>query len=452
MIDRLRNILRSSDPRSALIKKNIIGSFGLKAFDILIDFILVPLSLSYLTQTNYGIWLTINSMVNWMGFFDVGIGHGLRNKLAIALSNKDYELAKTYTSTAYGIIALISTAILLVMILIVPFVNWQYLLNINSITNDELRTILVVVFGTFSINLTLKILTSIFLANQMPAFQKATETLSKLVVLIGVLVLFYINPNYSLLYYALVFSLSPVIVLLTISFVIFKFNYKAYSPSFKNFDRSKISDLMGLGLKFFVIQIGFTMLFMTDNIIISHTVSVSEVAPYQIILKYFGILLILFNIISGPYWSAITEAYAKNEIVWIRNSIKSLNKIWAVFLVLVLIMIIFFKPFFQLWIGDDIDVPLLLVLQASLFVIFQTQNSIYTMFLNGTGKITIQMWTSIVTLVMNVPLSFIFAVHFNLGSAGVLLATNCSLLLYVVTRRIQYGKIINGNAKGVWDK
>lgn len=55
--------------RSSLAKRNIIGSFGLKFFDIVFEFALVPLSLSYLTQTSYGVWLTIYSLINWFNFF-----------------------------------------------------------------------------------------------------------------------------------------------------------------------------------------------------------------------------------------------------------------------------------------------------------------------------------------------------------------------------------------------
>ncbi|MFT4802458.1 MAG: hypothetical protein ACI93N_002236 [Flavobacteriaceae bacterium] len=39
-----------------------------------------------------------------------------------------------------------------------------------------------------------------------------------------------------------------------------------------------------------------------------------------------------------------------------------------------------------------------------------------------------------------------------MGSAGVLLATNCSILFYIIIRQIQYKKIINKTAYGIWNK
>ena len=83
------------DKRTLLIKKNTIGSFVLKFIVVALDFFIVPLTLSYLTQTNYGIWLTINSMIRWFNLFDLGISHGYRNKLSIAFEN---TISYTYLS------------------------------------------------------------------------------------------------------------------------------------------------------------------------------------------------------------------------------------------------------------------------------------------------------------------------------------------------------------------
>lgn len=451
MIDKLKKYLQSDDERTALIKKNIVGSFGLKVIDIAIGFLLVPLSLAYLTQTDYGIWLIISSMVNWLNFFDIGISHGYRNKLAVALSNKDFELAKIYTSTTYVIVGFLSVLIAVIGIAVIPFINWSRALNTEAIHNDTLTLVMLVVVISFSIQLSLKIITSVFLANQLPFFSNLINAITKVVtvVLIAVLILF---TEGNLYFYAIIFSLAPLLVLLGSTIFFFNKKYSAYSPSLSYFDKTKIKDLMGLGIKFFILQLGATMLFLTDNIIIAHVLTPADVTPYQITLKYFSVVLVSFSIIITPYWSAITEAFNKNEYDWIKKSIKTLNKIWGLGVLLSLVLFALFYPVLKIWVGDDIDVPLLLAIQCLAFVILQTKNNIYTFFLNGTGKIVVQMLTGILTLVINIPLSIYFAKYLNLGSAGVLLATNCSIIIYIVTRKIQYHKIINKTANGIWAK
>ena len=55
---------------------------------------LVPLTINYINPLQYGIWITISSIITWMSFFDIGLGNGLRNKLAQCLAINDFETSK----------------------------------------------------------------------------------------------------------------------------------------------------------------------------------------------------------------------------------------------------------------------------------------------------------------------------------------------------------------------
>jgi O-antigen/teichoic acid export membrane protein len=451
ILKKIKEKFNTSDSRTLLIKKNIIGSFGLKLIVLALDFLIVPLTLSYLTQTNYGIWLTINSMIRWFNLFDLGISHGYRNQLSIALANNDLLLAKKLTSTAYIIISMISGILVVISFVMIPFINWNWILNTDSITNIELTLIIQIVLICFSFNLVFKILTSIFLAKQMPFNSMLFEAIAKTVALLGIFMIATFFKD-NLIYYVSIVSIIPLTTLFVFNLIFFNKSYKPLKPSFKTFEKERVNDIMGLGIKFFFIQLGATMLFMTDNIIIINLFSPAEVIPYEISKKYFSVLLVIFAIIIQPYWSAITESYERNDIPWIKKSIKSLNKTWLLFSFCSIMMLLVFYPFLKIWVGDKIIVPFALILQWCLFVILQTRNNIYTFFLNGTGKIEIQLITGLISFVLNIPLSIFFAKNMGLGSSGVLLATNFSILFYIIIRQIQYNKIINNTAYGIWNK
>ena len=68
---------------------------------------MVPLTLDYVDNECYGVWLALSSMVVWISFFDIGINNGLRNKLTAALAHNDYNLGRKYVSTTYAILFLI---------------------------------------------------------------------------------------------------------------------------------------------------------------------------------------------------------------------------------------------------------------------------------------------------------------------------------------------------------
>ena len=106
-MQKIKDYLNSGSARSIKAKKNVIQMFVIRGFSILIGFVLLPVTIGYVNSETYGIWLTISSMVAWISFFDIGIGNGLKNKLAEALAQDDYELGRKYVSTTYAILSLI---------------------------------------------------------------------------------------------------------------------------------------------------------------------------------------------------------------------------------------------------------------------------------------------------------------------------------------------------------
>ena len=79
--------LKIKSKRTQNISKHILLSFIFRTSGILISLLLVPLSINYIGIENYGVWLTISSVIAWLTFFDIGLGHGLRNKFAEAFAN-----------------------------------------------------------------------------------------------------------------------------------------------------------------------------------------------------------------------------------------------------------------------------------------------------------------------------------------------------------------------------
>ncbi|MDC0568420.1 MATE family efflux transporter [Akkermansiaceae bacterium] len=444
-----KKISRSTDKRTRAIKRNVSGALCLRAFDTFFDFLLVPLSLAYLTQTNYGVWLTINAIINWTTFFDVGITHGLRNKLVIALSNNDYSLARAYTTSAYAALGAISLLLVFVGIIVIPLIEWSFILNFEN--ENGIVELLLLVFISYSVRLVLNIITSVFFADQMPVYTNLVSTCSKLLIVIGIWVMTLFAKG-DLLLFASIHSAAPILVLLCSTFFGFRGKYCRIRPRLSSFDFGLMRGLIVIGLNFFVLQLSAIVLFTTDNLIISHIFSPGAVVPFSICIKYFSIYLVLFSILSAPYWSAHTEAYTSGDTVWIRQAIKDLNRIWIYGLGVIAVMLVSFEWVKEFWISSELAIPFGLMLQATLFVSLQSYNMIYTQFINGVGKLRISLITSMITILFNIPMSIFFAKHLDFGLSGVLIATNICLVIYIITRRKQYNLIINNKAQGIWNK
>ena len=96
------SFIKSSSGRTQKAQKNILGMLLIKICNIIINLAYVPLLINSLNQDRYGIWLTITTIVSWIAFFDIGLGNGLRNKLAESIACKDEINARKYVSTTYG--------------------------------------------------------------------------------------------------------------------------------------------------------------------------------------------------------------------------------------------------------------------------------------------------------------------------------------------------------------
>jgi O-antigen/teichoic acid export membrane protein len=436
--------------RTNRAKRNIAASFIIKGANIAIGLMLVPLTIHYLNSTKYGIWITLTSLISWFGFFDIGLGNGLRNRFAEALAKGNHNLARTYVSTTYAILIIIISTVLVLFYTINIFLNWGFILNAGNdpLLNKELSYLAIVVFTSFGITFVLNMISVILIADQKPAKSAIFDLIGKSLALLFIYILTQKSKS-SLLSFGLIYCTISPIVLATSTLWFFNGKYKSYRPSFKSVDFSKAKDLFNLGAKFFVIQIAAILLYQTNNMIITQLFGPSMVTPYNVAFKYFSILMMGFMIIVGPFWSAFTEAWAKHDIIWISSIMKKLIKLWFLLAACGIIMFVFSDFIFHVWIGPDFYVPLSISLFTMIWVLINAWNAIFSQFLNGIGKIKIQLIIGVLAALLNIPLAIWLG---NLmGIKGILLSNILLSLLTVFIYPIQYKKIINGTAIGLFN-
>jgi O-antigen/teichoic acid export membrane protein len=445
----LQKFLFEGHDRSLKAKRNIIISFFIRGCSIFISLLLVPMTINYINPTRYGIWLTLSSVIGWFSFFDIGFGNGLRNRFAEAKAKGEKELARTYVSTTYAILSIIIGIVLMLFIFINPFLNWAKILNTPSEMAGELGILALIVFVFFCIQFVLQLINTVLTADQKPALASFFSLLGSIFSLLVIFILTKTTKG-SLLYLGMALSFTPVIVVVASSLWFYKRDYKEFSPSFKYVKFSYAKDLMNLGIKFFFIQIAAIILFQTSNIIIAQLFGPAEVTPYNIAFKYFGIITMMFSIIIVPFWSAFTEAYAKNDIIWIKNIMLKLFKSWGFIIIGAGVMLIFANIFYRLWIGTSVKIPLILSTFMAIYVIINSLNSIFSQFLNGVGKIKLQLYFSILNSFLNIPLAIFLAK--KIGIVGIISSTSILGLIVAGVSFLQYKKIINKRDSGIWAK
>lgn len=445
----LSSYLSKGHERTIKMKKNIMQLFFLRGIGVVISFLLVPITLHYLNPNDYGIWLTLSSIIVWIDFFDVGIGHGLRNKLAEALTNKDYVLAKQYVSTTFVFLCVISLVLFLLFAFINPFLNWGEVLNVDYENGIIIGRIILLLIGIFCFKFIFKMISIILIADQRPAIDSLIGVVGSLLSLVMIFVLTKTTKG-SLMMVSIVLSAGPTIVFGFATLFLFKIYYKRLTPSFKDYRQEYLKDLLGLGMKFFIIQLSCLLIFSSSNFIIIHLFGPKEVTAYNIAYKYFYIIIMVFTIIITPLWSAFTEAYVKNDLEWIENTTNSIKKIFFISLFFIVLFVVGSDYFYKMWIGNSVKVPFSVTLSMGIYVVFYNLLSTYNYVVNGVGKVYMQMLISIVSLFIYIPLAILFSKWF--GISGAINATTVMLFPLIISAYIQYKKIINNKLSGIWNK
>jgi len=437
--------------RSGSTRKSIIISLFLRPFSVLTGYLIVSVTLGYLDSERYGIWLTISSIIGWMYFLDVGIGNGLRNNLTKALVRQDYDLAKRFVSTSYALISIISLSFMIIFFIIHNFLDWSVILNTPRAMNEELRILVFWVVVINIIRFIFILINMIFNSIQKPFYN---EIINFTVGALSLIMIFLLTKFFqsSLLLFGISLSVISVIILLIVSFWFFSGDGKNIKPSLKYVKFNDVGDIMSLGFKFFILQIGVIIIFTTDNIIIAQLYGPDEVTKYNIAFKYFNSVSILSGVFLTPLWSAYTNAFESKDHEWIKGIIKKSIKFFYAACLLVVIMIFISDYFYMVWVGKEILIPLNLTIFMGIFVLISLWDNIFVYFLNGVSKIKIQLYITICITLLNIPLAIFFAKYLNLGISGVILSTVVCLIPSAILFPIQYYKIINNNASGIFNK
>lgn len=450
-INKLRTYLNKGTERSVLVKKNIVGSLFLKLISIIISLQIIPLTIDYVNPVQYGIWLTLSSIVAWISYFDMGFANGFRNCFAEAMALGKIKLARSYVSTTYAILFILFSLILMLVLFANAFINWSNILNLDDIYKADLQKVFGLLSCFFCLNIVASIFTTLLAADQKPALASLIQTVGQALAFITIFIFTKTIPG-DLFTLAFAYSGVPCLFLIIISVILFRFSkYKQIAPSFKYIQFKLVKKILSLGGQFFIILISMLLIFQCVNIILSRLLGPEAVTQYNIVYKYFNVINMLAIIILTPFWSAFTDAYVKNDFLWMKATIKKLEKMWLfVCIPISIIMLLLSEYVYNWWIGESVSIPYSLSISTFIFFILQTAGAIYMYPINGTGLVRLQLLVYLSFTFISIPLIYIMVLKY--GIQGALFIPSIVYLVQAIIGKIQIGKIINNKALGIWKK
>lgn len=447
----IRKKFIGTDSRSKKMYKNTVAMIGIRGVSMILTLISAPIMLHHVDRADYGVLLTLTSIVGWVGYMDVGLGNGLRNKLPEFLAKGDFHSAKKIVSSCYVTLAIYVALIIVIFLMVSPFVDWLGVLNSPTSDAGEIRGLTNVVFIAFCIQFLFGLINSILFAYQMPAFQSLFTFVGQFIALIALVIQVYVFDVTSVLQIGAVNSMIPPLVLFLGSIGLFRTKLEEIAPSFKLFEFKSVGSILSLGLKFFVLQMITIVLFQANSIIIARVVSPEAVVEYNLAFKYVSLLTMIFTIVITPVWSATTDAYVRKDFAWINKTISLSRKACIASIFIGVLMVLASKFVYGIWLGKGtIDINYSTTSLILLYISFEMLYKVYGTIINGTGKVFAQMILTGVIAIIYIPLAILLGKLF--GLSGVLIANAIVFALNYLWSKVQCNKLISQTATGIWNK
>ena len=416
-----------------------MASVASKALTLLVLFISVPLTISYLGPHRFGVWMTLASLIGFLGFLDFGIGSSLVNEVAHYKLKESRERLTRLITHALLLLATMGLMIAGLLIAAARTADLEWLFNATGhIDPSELRASAYVLAILIGASLPIVGLQRIFLGLQRGFIYYLLAALGSLTSL-------------SLLYY---FSQReagiPVLLLATYGMDLVAtlplLGILAARKLVGRFDLSECwSDskaLMSHGSFYFILSIGGAAAWNSDFIIITSVNGAAALAAYAVSVRLFQLVETPLQMINTPLWSAYADAKVHGNSLFIRQTLK--RSFWLSFAAATVgcgLVAVLHEFIIRAWIREAVVLPWTLVATMAVWCIVRATGNAFGMYLNGMRIVLPQVVAVATFCILALPLKIYGAYH--LGALGVVFASlvgyfACAAIPYLTVFRKQW--------------
>lgn len=402
------------------LKKNILSNGALVILNGIIGFWLPPYLIKKLGVGAYGMIPLASTLIGYASVITIAINGSLSRFMALSIEKSDEKETSEIFNTA-----LLSIGALLLFIL--PFFIF-FSTRISDIISvplgyetDASRLFLCISFAFVLTCLTSVFNASAYVANRLDLVNQVTviNTLVRVIIV----VVTYLFISVSLLGFGIAVLIGSVFAS-RYSFYLFK----RYSPNIsiqaKDFQKSKLYELLSMGAWLAIIQLGSILFLQIDLIVINKILGNAEAGKYSVILQWSNLIRTMTLSLSGALGPLILTLYAKGEIKQVVKLTLLSNKALTLFVTcIVATLCILSGNLLEIWVGKEFGslkslfLLVLLPLPINLGVLpLFSLNRAY-------NKVKIPGIFTVVMGVVNLLLAIVFVKYTSLGLYGVALAS-----------------------------
>ena len=440
--EKLKNI--SGQNRTVLI--NMAGAFTVKGLSLCLSLFTMPAYIRFFqNQTVLGVWFTIVSVLNWILYFDLGLGNGLRNKLPEALEKRDGCKIRELISTTYFTMTVLVIVLGILGFILIPMANWNSILNVDAalVDNSVLTNCVFIVYYGILLQFVVKLVSSVLYALQRSAIVNFMSLISSIFIVVALVLLPTSTMEKNLYMMAIINVVAMSLPYIIVSIWVYGKVLKNSFPSLSFFNRGYVKDITGIGISLLWLQIVFMVISSTNEFLISNFTSPDYVVEYQAYYKIFKTGGMLFSLALTPVWSAVTKAQATKDYRWIKKVYKIFLAASVFCLAIELAIVPFLQPLMNIWLGQNaITVSefagVVFAFSGTILVVHNVNTSIG----NGISYFKVQMIWMTFAAVIDIPFSY-FMVQVTGNWIGIVIANVIALLPYEILAPIYTMRKLN---------
>lgn len=394
-------------------------------------FISVPLTIDYLGEERFGIWMTVASIAGMLSFLDFGVGNGMVSQVAKHKVNEGgVHLKNTITR---GLIILVSIGLAVGSILyalnaLFPFASIVKLETAQAKQDTELLMHLFI--GLFAVSIPLNGVFKILNGLQRSWLVNIIKAAGSLFSIVAVIVLAKneAEPGFLLL---ATYGVQVLIPLVLIPYFVKQDLLGAISASRWQDARDQYLQLFQFGGLFLALQIGIMCGWGADALIISSLSSVAAVAQFAVAQRLFQFVGIPLMIMNTPLWGAYADAHAHGDTDFIHKTLKT-SLIATIALSITLSLIVYFSTpiILDIWIQEKIEISPNLLIGFAVWKVLESVGHAISMALNGMHVVKLQVVAVSLLCLMVLPLKFHYTPQF--GAVAVVWSTVVAFFLSTI--------------------
>ena len=431
----IKNKLAEGLLKNKTILLNMLGAFGVKGLSLCLSLFTMPAYMRFFqNQTVLGVWFTIVSVLNWILYFDLGLGNGLRNKLPEAVEKRNERKIKELISTTYFTMIVLVMVLGIIGIILIPTLNWNNIFNVDvSLVNNEVlvHCVIIVYYGIL-LQFIVRLVTSVLYALQQSAIVNFLSLISSVCVVLALVLIPSSTMETNLYVMATINVIAMSLPYIVVSFWVYGKILKKSYPSIKYFKKDEVNEIIKIGCSLLWLQLIFMVVSSTNEFLISKFTTPDYVVEYQAYYKIFKTGGMVFSLALTPIWSAVTKAQAKGDYRWIKKIYKIFLAACIVCLVIELAIVPVLQPLMNIWLGkDSIDAStfagIAFAFSGTIFVVHSVNTSIG----NGISYFKVQMIWMTFAAIIYIPLSY-FMVQVTGNWIGIVIANIIALIPYEI--------------------